>query len=98
MPRRRTAADLVYRVLLRAYPREFRRQYGDDMIEMFRDQHRAEAERGAGSVIALWAHVVVDALRNGLPERAGAARRFLAARHRKEWPAYLASRQHRRKG
>lgn len=39
----------VYRVLLRLYPRRFRLEYGDDMVQLLEDQLRDE---GAGRVVA----------------------------------------------
>ncbi len=32
----------LYRIVVRAYPREFRDEYGDDMVQTFLDRHRYE--------------------------------------------------------
>jgi hypothetical protein len=53
--------ERVYRLLLTAYPLDFRREYGPHMNQVFRDCHRAELRRGnrLGSVILIL-RVLVD--------------------------------------
>ena len=67
-----TAED-VYRRLLKAYPGRFRREYGDGMLEAFRDlrQHTA---RGA---LAFWLFMLVDTVRGASMERVLAWRELL---------------------
>lgn len=49
-------SESVYRVLLLAYPREFRREYGSRMEQTFGDLYREAYERGGRRRIALlWA-------------------------------------------
>jgi hypothetical protein len=55
-----SAADETYRLLLRAYPREFRMAYGREMARLFRDRRR---EAGMSSV-RLWTEIVVDVARS----------------------------------
>ena len=50
------AAEWIYRVLLCAYPRAFRAEYGREMTLLFRDQCRTT---GAGS-LGFWLHVLWD--------------------------------------
>ncbi|HEX7123911.1 MAG TPA: ABC transporter permease, partial [Gemmatimonadaceae bacterium] len=74
--RPRGLSERVYRVLLRAYPRDFRDEFGDAMVEFHRDR-LAHARRTAGvpGVARVWARVVTDLLRNALPARAESIRR-----------------------
>ena len=63
---------LLYRVLLLAYPRRFRAEYGGLMWEMFRIQyHRASADPGALGRFRFWLFAIDDLARNALSERAG---------------------------
>ena len=51
----------IYRVLLWAYPASFRRQYADEMADVFRDMAEAAVERrGTAGLIALWLRTVPD--------------------------------------
>jgi predicted permease len=58
-----------YRVLLRAYPPEFRAEYGTDMEETFTDRSRGARARGLGSLLVFLAVATADAVANGLAER-----------------------------
>jgi hypothetical protein len=51
-----SVAERAYRLLLRAYPAEFRAEFGREMALVFRDQHR---ENGAGAV-RFWAATLWD--------------------------------------
>ena len=86
----RTPGERIYRALLRVYPREFRDEFGDAMVEFFRD--RSTAARGAGALAALhlWSRVALDLLRNALPARVDAIGRSLR-RHREHQLAPLAA-------
>jgi hypothetical protein len=64
------ASERAYRWLLRAYPRELRNEYGDEMAHCFRDLCRAELEdRGGPGLAALWAHTLPELLHTALKER-----------------------------
>ncbi|MGH9660118.1 MAG: ABC transporter permease [Bryobacteraceae bacterium] len=65
----RTRGEWIYRALLRVYPREFRDEFEDAMVEFFRDRHAAARSAGRMSVLRLWRLVVLDVLRNALPAR-----------------------------
>jgi hypothetical protein len=67
-----TAED-VYKRLLAVYPAGFRREYGEGMLEAFRDLRRNHA-RGRP---AFWLFVVADTLRAASGERALAFRELL---------------------
>ncbi|HYV96873.1 MAG TPA: ABC transporter permease, partial [Gemmatimonadaceae bacterium] len=56
----------VYGALLGLYPRSFRERYGDEM-RAFHAARLAEARTGAGRV-AIWARVLMDALRHAPAE------------------------------
>jgi hypothetical protein len=60
----------VYRSLLRAYPRELRDAYGDEMVRCFRDLCREALKDGAGvGLAALWARTLPELLSTALKER-----------------------------
>jgi putative ABC transport system permease protein len=64
----RTISEWLYRVLLHAYPRDFRDEFGDAMVEFHRDR------MAHASAVRVWAHVVADLLRNAFPARIDALR------------------------
>ena len=55
-------AESLYRTLLAAYPPGFRREYGDAMLEAFRDLHRAHPRGRA----RFWLFVLVDMWRSAV--------------------------------
>jgi hypothetical protein len=63
-------SERVYRSLLRAYPRELRDEYGQEMARCFRDLCREELEDGGGLGLAvLWANTLPELLYSALKER-----------------------------
>jgi hypothetical protein len=54
--------ERFYSTLLRAYPAPFRREYGDGMLEAFRQLHRAHR----GSRIAFWRFVLGDLVQSAV--------------------------------
>ena len=63
-------SERAYRSLLRAYPRELRDDYGEEMARCFRDLCREEVEDGGGlGLAALWAHTLAELLYSALEER-----------------------------
>ncbi|HZI29410.1 MAG TPA: ABC transporter permease [Gemmatimonadaceae bacterium] len=75
--RPRTRGEWIYRALLQVYPREFRDEFGDAMVEFFRDRNSAARAEGTISLVRLWWRVALDLLRNALPARADALVRSL---------------------
>lgn len=64
----------LYRSLLRAYPRPFREEYSDLMVQLFADQVRdAHSGRGPGLAI-LWLRSGVDVVANATAHRLGKER------------------------
>jgi predicted permease len=59
--------ERLYRVLLHVYPREFRRRYGESMVEFYRDRWRAEAHLGVARQI--WQEILIDVVRTATIER-----------------------------
>ena len=57
----------LYSWLLLAYPLEFRRAFGDQMVQVFRDCYRAEA--GSGSLAGFWFRTLVDLVITAAKER-----------------------------
>jgi putative ABC transport system permease protein len=78
--RPRTRGEWIYRALLRVYPREFRDEFGDAMVEFFRDRHAAARTAGRLPLLRLWWRVAIDLLRNALPARVEAIGRSLRRR------------------
>ncbi|MGH7556122.1 MAG: ABC transporter permease, partial [Longimicrobiales bacterium] len=72
----RNASERLYRALLHAYPRDFRDEFGDAMVEFHRDRlAHARVESPLLGTARVWLHVAVDLLRNALPARVDALRR-----------------------
>jgi hypothetical protein len=60
----------VYRLLLRAYPRDFRLEYGREMLQVFRSRSRDLAgDRGPAVMIAYAIHILWDWFKTTLRER-----------------------------
>ena len=59
---------LLYRLLLLAFPRRVRREFGDDMLRLFEDQV-ADARRRGHSTVRIGVAATLDALRHGVSER-----------------------------
>jgi hypothetical protein len=63
-------SERAYRSLLRAYPRELRDEYGDEMARCFQDLCREELDAGGGlGLAALWARTLPELLYTALKER-----------------------------
>ena len=63
------ASDRIYRLLLRAYPASFRRRYGGDMAQVFRDCCRdTYRHNGALGVIWLWFPTLFELIATALDE------------------------------
>jgi hypothetical protein len=63
-------SERVYRSLLRAYPRELRDEYGDEMARCFQELCREGLEDGGGlGLAALWARTLPELLYSALKER-----------------------------
>jgi hypothetical protein len=58
-----------YRLLLRFFPAEFRRRFGNDMSATFADRMRDARRRGRLATMGTWLRAVVDAVAHGLSER-----------------------------
>ena len=61
------AGERAYRLLLRAYPAAWRREYADEMVQFFRDS--AREARWKGRRLAFWAHIVADVSASAPPLR-----------------------------
>lgn len=49
----------MYRMLMMLYPRKHRREYGEAMLQLFRDQCR-DAQRESASGFGIWRRVLLD--------------------------------------
>jgi len=75
-----TVSERVYAALMHVYPRTFRAEYGDEMIDYFRDRRRDEHARSGGRGVArLWIRTLIDLASTATHEHITAAR--LARRH-----------------
>jgi hypothetical protein len=55
----------IYRFLLAAYPAEFRQEYGEDMVQLFRDcALRAVGQSGSSGMVRLWAVTLLDLIQS----------------------------------
>ena len=64
-------SERAFAVLLRLFPAGFRRRFGQDMRELFRDQVQgARAREGTRGVLRLWMRVVPSLVRAAAVERA----------------------------
>lgn len=64
------SAERIYRLLLHAYPPDFRAEYGREMMRLFRDQCQESDVRTVG----FWAAVICDVARSAPALRAAAWR------------------------
>jgi hypothetical protein len=65
----RSYSEHVYRVLLLAYPKEYRREYGPQMEQAFRDLRREALRRGGIGLARLWVRVGLDLASSAAVER-----------------------------
>jgi hypothetical protein len=57
-------AERFFRLILLAYPREFRREFGPEMAQVFRDCYRAEEKHsGLIGIGRLWLNIFIDLAR-----------------------------------
>ena len=59
----------LFQLMLRAYPREFRLEYGLDMTQLFRDCYRDIQRASLLSAIAFWRRMIWDVIRTAPLER-----------------------------
>ena len=61
-------SERVYRLLLLAYPDEFRREYGEQMEQAFGDLYRVKRGENGG-IARLWMRTIVDLVRTVVAQR-----------------------------
>jgi hypothetical protein len=62
--------EKIYRLLLFLYPPEYRRQYGDSMMQVFRDVCRDRYyQRGISGIVLWWFATVLDLALTAIEER-----------------------------
>lgn len=65
-----STSERVYRSFLRAYPKELRWEYGEEMARTFRDLRRRELEsRGVRGLAVLWSRTLLELVSTALTER-----------------------------
>ena len=60
-------SEKVYRALLRVFPSEHRREYGEPMVQLFRDRMRRDG--GGLRTLAIWIQMASDLVRSAFRER-----------------------------
>jgi hypothetical protein len=70
--RRPSISQRVYEMLLMAYPREFRREYGPQMAQVFRDLCRDRRQAEASRLVGLWVRTLLDLATTAFVERSKA--------------------------
>lgn len=55
-----SVSQKLFRLLLLAYPREFRHDYGPQMTQLFRDCYREQTKQSAAGLWLVWLHTVSD--------------------------------------
>ena len=64
-----TFSQRIFRLMLVVYPPEFRREYGPQMVQVFRDCYRAERQAESPLGIGrLWVHTLIDLIRTAPSE------------------------------
>ena len=63
-------SERIYRILLHAFPAQFRQAYAADALELFRDRYREEYRRAKSrGVMLFWGRSVWDTIVNGVHTR-----------------------------
>jgi predicted permease len=85
----------IYRLLLRAFPRRIRVDFGDDMVRLFELQRRA-ARESSENMVRFWFHACTDVVAHGLAERMALVRALLerGIRHRSRWRWWMHALRH----
>ncbi|MCY4448705.1 MAG: hypothetical protein OXE02_07685 [Chloroflexi bacterium] len=65
-------SERIYRALLLAYPKEHRREFGEPMVQLFRD--RMSRDGGGVGTLVVWTQCAVDLVRSAARERMETAR------------------------
>ena len=56
----RAPGEWLYRALLRAYPKDFRRRFGAEALRAFHELWAEPEYRGPGGAVRFWKHVLGD--------------------------------------
>ena len=59
-----SVSEQLYQLMLRTYPREFRREYGPEMAQVFRDTRRELHDAARANFAAFWLRTIVDVIRS----------------------------------
>jgi len=66
------ASDSLYRLLLAAYPRQFRQEYSQQMAQVFQECcHEAYRRRGVAGLARLWVRTLSDLVSSAIHEHTG---------------------------
>lgn len=68
-------SQILFRTLLRLYPRDFRSRFGEEMAQIFELQLSAAQERGPGAVCLFWCRTIPGLARAAVLEQLEAPRR-----------------------
>ena len=59
----------LFQLMLLAYPRAFRLEYGSEMTQLFRDCYRDTRAGGLATVVDFWRRMIMDVMRTAPVER-----------------------------
>ena len=59
----------LYQLMLLAYPRDFRLDYGSEMTQVFHDCHREIQSSGLATALQFWLRIILDVVRTAGVER-----------------------------
>src|SRR5689334_18076696 len=62
-------SNRLFQLMLRAYPRDFRLEYGPDMTQLFRDCYRDIQSHDLPTALAFWRRMICDVIRTAPLER-----------------------------
>lgn len=77
----------LYGLLLFVYPEDFRREFGNQMLQVFRDSYRDEAR--ARSLPSFWLRIVLDLASTAVKERVDSSQRRGVMNRRSDGMAVL---------
>jgi hypothetical protein len=89
-PKLISLSEKIYRGALRLYPASYRREFGEAMVQLFRDQCRDAWHSGRSlGLVKLWLHTLPDIGKTSITEQIAAIERKSFMKYLKNAPAIL---------
>src|SRR5690606_18631018 len=70
-----TMSERLYQLMLCLYPSAFRQEYGDLMMQAFRDMRRDATGRGFSGMVGLWLYLLAETVSRAIIEHRDALRK-----------------------